>query len=133
MMSNPIWQAIQEQLAQQGIDVDSLAHGDLGDARVRAICVVPDLGASVRAMAEFPRDQVVMVRVDAESAKALDAWVQSGAVKSRSEAAALFIREGLNVHARELGQLQDALREVEEAKRRLKEKAKDVLKSEEKR
>lgn len=48
-------------------------------------------------------------------------------VRSRSEAAALFIREGLKVRAEELERLRDALREVEDAKRRLREKARGVL------
>jgi hypothetical protein len=48
-------------------------------------------------------------------------------VRSRSEAAALFIREGFKVRAAELEQLQDALRAVEEAKQRLSEKAREVF------
>jgi Arc/MetJ-type ribon-helix-helix transcriptional regulator len=68
-----------------------------------------------------------MVRVDAETARTLDAWVETGAVKSRSEAAALFIREGLNVRASELDRLKDALSGVEEAKDRLRREARDVF------
>ena len=68
-----------------------------------------------------------MVRVDEETSEALDKWVESGVVKSRSEAAALFIREGLGIRSGELEQLAGALREVEEAKQRLKKKARDVL------
>lgn len=129
-MSHPLWESIKEQLAQQGIDLDAPDGGQASDALVRAICVVPDLGESVRKLAESPRDQVVMVRIDSDALEALDAWVQSGAVRSRSEAAALFIREGLSVHARELEQLRGALREVEKAKRRLQERVKDLLESE---
>jgi hypothetical protein len=68
-----------------------------------------------------------MVRVDEGTSKALDAWVETGAVRSRSEAAALFIREGLQVRADELEQLKDALNGVEEAKHRLREKARQVF------
>ena len=129
-MSHPLWESIKEQLAQQGVDLDAPEGCAVDEALVQAICVVPDLGESVRKLAESPRDQVVMVRIDADALEALDAWVQSGAVKSRSEAAALFIREGLRVHARELEQLRGALREVEKAKRRLEERVKDLLESE---
>ncbi len=78
-------------------------------------------------MGGAPRDQVVMVRVDGKTVASLDAWVQTGAVKSRSEAAAVFIREGLKVRAHELQELEDALSDVEAAKTRLREKAREVL------
>jgi Arc/MetJ-type ribon-helix-helix transcriptional regulator len=68
-----------------------------------------------------------MVRVDAQTARTLDAWVETGAVKSRSEAAALFIREGLKVRVSELDRLKDALSGVEEAKDRLRREARDVF------
>ena len=73
------------------------------------------------------RDQVVMVRVDEETSKTLDDWVQTGAVKSRSEAAALFIREGLKVRAAELEKLAEALQGVEKAREKLREEARDVF------
>lgn len=95
--------------------------------RVKVVCMAPDLKDSVKEMGESSRDQVVMVRVDGETAKTLDAWVATGAVKSRSEAAALFIREGLKVRASELDKLKDALGEVEEAKQRLRREAREVF------
>ncbi len=129
-ISGRILEAISAQLAAAGIDLNSLCSAEGQDIKVKAICVVPDLGDSVREMADSPRDQVVMVRVDQQSATALDCWVESGSVKSRSEAAALFIREGLKVHSRELSELEDALREVEKAKRKLRDKARHVIGSE---
>lgn len=48
-------------------------------------------------------------------------------MRSRSEAAALFIQEGLKVREQELDQLGDALQGVEQAKERLREKARDVF------
>ncbi len=53
------------------------------------------------------------------------AWVEAGAVKSRSAAAALFIREGLKARDPELQELKDALTDV--ARQRLREKAEGVL------
>ncbi len=78
-------------------------------------------------MGRSPRDQVVMVRVDSETSEALDAWVETGAVKSRSEAAALFIREGLKVRADELERLRGALTDVEKARERLRKEARKVF------
>lgn len=129
-ISGKILEAISSQLAALGIDLNAMCSAGAGEIKVKAICVVPDLGDSVKEMADSPRDQVVMVRVDQQSAAALDCWVESGSVKSRSEAAALFIREGLKVHSRELSELEDALREVDNAKRKLRDKARHVIGSE---
>ena len=119
---------------EPGEDRDSEQGGEEGRAegrdrkpRVKVVCVAPDLQESVQEMGESSRDQVVMVRVDAETIQKLDAWVETGAVKSRSEAAALFIREGLKVRASELSSLEEALKEVEEARERLKREAKKVF------
>ena len=123
---------VRARLQEKGIDID--IRGDAGaccggedSPRVKVVCVAPGLGNSVREMGETQRDQVVMVRVDEATSKALDAWVETGAVKSRSEAAALFIREGLKVRADELEHLRDALHDVEEARAKLRRRAKDVI------
>ena len=113
-----------EDLENLDIDIDVDFGGKRG---IKVVCVAPDLKASADEMNETPRDQVVMVRVDGETRDALDAWVKTGAVKSRSEAAALFIREGLSVRADELERLREALREVEEAQDRLRDKAREVF------
>jgi Arc/MetJ-type ribon-helix-helix transcriptional regulator len=68
-----------------------------------------------------------MVRVDAKTVQTLDAWIEAGAADSRSEAAALFIREGLKVRASELTALEDALAELRKAKEQLSEKARSIL------
>lgn len=102
-------------------------EGHQSPPRVKVVCVSPDLKESVEEMGRKQRDQVVMVRVDAETLQSLDEWVATKAVKSRSEAAALFIREGLKVRADELEKLRDALREVEEAQERLKNKAREIF------
>ncbi len=117
--------ALLENLRGLGIDldVDDLA----GSGPVKVVCIKANLHDSVQALTQSARDRVVMVRVDSDTAKALDAWVETGAVRSRSEAAALFIREGLKVRGHELQELEDAIAQVEDAKDQLRKKARDVL------
>lgn len=126
-----ILKAVREELEGAGIEVDlgteSACCWPKGGGRVKVVCVAPGLKDSVEEMGKTPRDQVVMVRVDAETSAALDAWVETGAVKSRSEAAALFIREGLKVRSDELEHLREALGEVESARERLRRRAREVL------
>lgn len=144
--SSSLWSRIRAKLAEngvyvafnslEGVDLEDLGLGDLEDLVVdlgglrhgiKVVCVEPDLKASAEEMNETARDQVVMVRVDEDTRDRLDDWVKIGAVKSRSEAAALFIREGLGVRADELERLREALREVEAAQERLHAKAKEVF------
>ncbi len=127
-----LWEKIQPQLRARGIDIDigegfdfTCAEGE--GPRVKVVCVAPDLKESVEEMGQTQRDQVVMVRVDESTRESLDAWVATGAVKSRSEAAALFIREGLKVRADELDRLRDAVREVQEAQERLHQRAREIF------
>jgi Arc/MetJ-type ribon-helix-helix transcriptional regulator len=123
---------VENELEKVGIDVDlgsdaSVRSWPKGDSKFKVVCVTPGLRDSVEEMSKTARDQVVMVRVDSETSEALDAWVQTGAVKSRSEAAALFIREGLNVRSDELARLKDALSEVQAARDRLRRQAREVF------
>lgn len=127
-----ILKMVQEKLRAKGIDIDMTGNLEAatetdGPTRIKVVCVAPGLRESVREMEKNPRDQVVMVRVDEKTSQALDAWVETGAVKSRSEAAALFIREGLKMRADELERLRDALRDVESAKERLRQKAQELF------
>ena len=122
------WTAIKDRLRKLGVDVEALGVTDAsGERKYKVVVVAPDLRASVEEMGQAQRDQVVMVRVDEEAMKNLDAWVATGAVKSRSEAAALFIGEGLKIHASELAKFQEALREVDEAKAKLRDKVREVF------
>jgi Arc/MetJ-type ribon-helix-helix transcriptional regulator len=82
---------------------------------------------SVEEMSQKSRGETVMVRIDQDTSRALDEWVETGYVKSRSEAAALFMREGLKVRAQELDKLRDALREVEAAKKNLRDRANEIF------
>lgn len=128
-----IWEKVQAALSERGIELDCcdgevrFAAGAEDSPKVRVVCVSPGVKDSVEEMARSPRDQVLMVRVDEATSRDLDAWVATGAVKSRSEAAALFIREGLKVREKELAQLREALEEVERAQERLKDRAREVF------
>jgi len=121
-----VWQKIKGALREKGIELDSNCCGDEA-GRVKVVCVASDLTETLTEMGGERRDQVVMVRLDKETTRDLDRWVEAGAVKSRSEAAMLFIREGLKVRSRELDQLKEAIESVESARERLKEQARSVL------
>jgi hypothetical protein len=127
-LPSAVWESVQSELAKHGIEITTVA-GEPGvrSPRVKVVCTKPDLKESVEEMGKSQRDQVVMVRVDEETVRSLDAWTETGAVRSRSEAAALFIREGLSRRASELDQLRDALRGVEEAKDRLRSRVKEIF------
>ena len=122
-----IWGTIREELKDKGIDLDAGCCEAEPGAPLRVVCMAGGLSDSLRKMGQTARDQVVMVRVDEETSRKLDHWVETGAFKSRSEAAALFIREGLLVHARELEELDEALSGVEQAKERLRQRARQVF------
>ena len=125
--SDDILSMIDAQLKKEGIDLKAISEKCLSGIPFKVVCVASDLEDSLREMGEETRDQVVMVRIDDETTGNLDDWVETGAVKSRSEGAALFIREGLKVRAEELARLKDALADVKAAKEKLREQAKDVL------
>ena len=126
--ASAIFDSIRAALREKGISLDAncCVEGNEG-ARIKVVCMPSDLKESVECVTAGSRDQVVMVRVDTATSKALDAWVEAGAVKSRSEAAAVFINEGLNLRKAELAQLRDALDEVEAAKSKLRDRAKEVF------
>ena len=125
--TSDIWAVIREKLREKGVDFEAGYAGRAGGPRVKVVCVAPDLMEAVEEMGRTARDQTVMVRLDEENVKALDSWVQTGYVKSRSEAAALFIREGLKLRASEFEQLKDALERVERARQDLRDKAREVF------
>jgi Arc/MetJ-type ribon-helix-helix transcriptional regulator len=124
---NDLWGLVQKKLKEKGIDVDNLCCHDAAGANVKVVCIAPDLEESFLEMEKYPRGQTVMIRTDQETSRILDAWVETGYFKSRSEAAALFLREGLKLRASELGKLTDALEEVKTAKERLRAKAGDLF------
>lgn len=119
--------SILKKLGEQGIVMENLCCEDFSGAKAKIVCIEPDLGGSVKEMGKSPRGETLMVRISEETRKTLDAWVETGYFKSRSEAAALFLREGLKIRASELEKLKDALKKVLQAKNVLREKAGEIF------
>lgn len=119
--------SVREALERAGISLETVGSEDLVSGDVKVLCLAGHLSQSVEAMAEAPRDQVVMVRLNKDAVHQLDSWVETGALRSRSEAAALFIQEGLALRSAELDELRGPLEEVRAARTRLKSVAEEVL------
>jgi Arc/MetJ-type ribon-helix-helix transcriptional regulator len=122
-----VWTQVSKTLEEHGIDFRIGLGGDGDLANCTVLCLAGDMKTTVAEMGRTSRDQVVMVRIDEDAKSDLDAWVETGAVRSRSEAAALFIREGIKVRSGELDQLREALEDVGQAKQRLEEQARQVI------
>jgi Arc/MetJ-type ribon-helix-helix transcriptional regulator len=71
------------------------------------------------------RDHVVMVRVNDDSLRQLDALVQSGIFKSRSESAAFLISEGIKAQGPLFERISERIQEIE----RLRSELKDIVKA----
>ena len=121
------WDSIAAMIKAQGINLEELCDIGAEGAQFKVICLDPNLGESVQEMGLLPRDVTLMVRTDDKTSQALDAWKETGYFTSRSEAAALFLREGLKVRGSELEKLKDALQAVEKPKRILHSKARKIL------
>jgi tyrosyl-tRNA synthetase len=107
-----------------GVDVDALLQGGEG---ARIVVVQASMEEAVKTLSSGSRDQVVMTRINADTAQALDSWVDAGVAKSRSEAAALFLQEGLKIRQPELQELSDALKTLKSARAAVKAKAKALM------
>jgi Arc/MetJ-type ribon-helix-helix transcriptional regulator len=121
------WADIEEKLQEQGIDLENLCSPTGDCDQVKMVCVASDMGASFREMGQKPRGETVMVRIDATTRSTLDAWVETGYFKSRSEAAALFISEGLKIRDSELERLKGPLDDLKKAKESLRDRAKEIF------
>jgi hypothetical protein len=66
------------------------------------------------------RDHVVMVRVNDDSLRALDALVQAGIFKSRSESAAFLISEGIRGQQALFDRISERIAEIERLRSELK-------------
>src|SRR5436190_16521263 len=69
------------------------------------------VGESIRDALEG-RDNVVAVRVNDDSLTAIDALVEAGLFKTRSEAAAFLIHEGVQAKAGILNRVQDTVSRI---------------------
>jgi hypothetical protein len=118
---------ISEALQSHGIEFRVGLADDDDLANCTVMCLTGDMKTTVAEMGRASRDQVVMVRIDEDTRDKLDLWIDTGAVRSRSEAAALFISEGIKVRSGELDQLREAIDEVNDAKHRLEERARQVI------
>ncbi|MBX9880692.1 MAG: hypothetical protein K2X73_01835 [Sphingomonas sp.] len=116
-------QHVTEALEKLGVDPALLA----GEGGTRVVVVQAGLEQARQALREHSRDQVVMARVDQATAAQLDRWVAAGVAKSRSEAAALFIGEGLRLRAGDLERLSSAIEALEAAKARLQQEAESIF------
>lgn len=125
--SKQLWSAIREQLEAYGVDLESLGCCGPNGSPGKVVCVSADLRSCLDELSQSARDQVLMVRVDKETLRQLDAWLETDVVKSRSEAAALFIHEGLKVRSSELDELKEALDGVAKARDRLRDAARSVF------
>jgi hypothetical protein len=122
-----LYTEISKTLKDHGIDFRIGLAGDDDLANCTVMCLTGDMKTTVAEMGRAARDQVVMVRIDEDTSDTLDLWIATGAVKSRSEAAALFISEGIKVRSGELEQLREAIEDVNDAKQRLEERARQVI------
>jgi hypothetical protein len=119
---------------EQGIGFEDLLEtlDNADEADIRVICAAAgDLSESIEELIGTNRSEMMMVRVDEEADRKLNMWVETDAVKSKSEAAALFIKEGLKMRSRELDELTDAINDVKKAKERLQSRAKKIFGKEE--
>ncbi|MCJ7780226.1 MAG: hypothetical protein MUQ27_05325 [Acidimicrobiia bacterium] len=124
---NDLFAEISKTLEDHGIEFRIGLGGGDDIANCSVMCLTGDMKTTVAELGRAARDQVVMVRIDEATKNDLDAWIETGAVASRSEAAALFISEGIKVRSGELEQLREALQDVSDAKKRLEERAKEVI------
>lgn len=66
------------------------------------------------------RDHVVMVRVNDDALQKLDALVQSGIFKSRSESAAFLISEGIKAQSALFDRIAEKIKEIERLRSELR-------------
>jgi Arc/MetJ-type ribon-helix-helix transcriptional regulator len=124
--TSDIWVSIEKQLKEKGIDLDKCFQEGNQD-QVKVVCIAPDLGESYAELSKSVRGETVMIRIDEETNNSLDTWVETGYFKSRSEAAALFLKEGLKIRASELVKLKDSIDQLKKAKEKLRNEAKNIF------
>ena len=78
---------------------------------------------SLRRFFSGPRDNVLSIRVDNSDVAAIDALVEAGVLKTRSEAAAWLIKSGIAANRSLFEQVQAKTAEI----RRLREEAQELI------
>ena len=78
---------------------------------------------SLRSFFSGPRDNVLSIRVDDGDVAAIDALVETGVLKTRSEAAAWLIRSGIEANRGLFEQVQEKTAEI----RRLREETQELI------
>ena len=111
------------------VDAERIAEGleeagFMGLDKSTLATMLEDLGETVEA-ARSKRTNVVMVRVRRDSLDRLDELVECGLTRSRSEAAAFLIGEGVKARKDLFDKLAEQTRVIRQAKDRLKELLKD--------
>jgi Arc/MetJ-type ribon-helix-helix transcriptional regulator len=135
-------------IEEKRVDDDEIVVTRMADESDRRKSGLDDLASSVKEVAQktveglgkatesigkaiesalSARDHVVMVRVNDESLKKLDALVQSGVFKSRSEAAAFLISEGVKAQEALFNRISERITEIE----RLRSELKSIIQPEE--
>ena len=96
---------------------------DLDDLVCVVTCATGSLGGDIRDAVEevvTVRDNVVMMRVDSDSRAKMDELVEAGIWKSRSEAAAYLIREGIKARRGLFDRISEKVGEIRKAKEELR-------------
>ncbi|MGE0131254.1 MAG: hypothetical protein AB7U82_24500 [Blastocatellales bacterium] len=81
---------------------------------------VPDTVSKAVERAINVRDTTVLIRLSDESSDKLDTLVSAGVFKSRAEAAAFLIEEGIKAQASLFQRIQDKLTEIEKLRAELR-------------
>ena len=105
-------------------DVDKAVRDALGKSRDVASSVGESIRETIKAV-RTTRDSVVVVRVSKDSLEQLDELVDSGLTKSRSEAAALMIAEGIKARADLFDKIAEQTQVIRAAREQLKKLLED--------
>jgi hypothetical protein len=119
----------QEELAHVQVRLEGGASGrttiktiKLGDIGQKVTKIVTEVGDTLEdAFSSLKaRTNVVMVRVDENTAEALDALVEAGVAKSRSQSAAFFLREGIKAQSGLFQRISEKIQAIQSLKEDLR-------------
>ena len=113
---------VRENLGKELDGVDRAVRMGLGTGKDVAASVGGSIGETLKSI-RTARDFVVMARLSKESLRKLDDLVECGLTKSRSEAAAFLIAEGIRARA----DLYDRIAEQSEVIRKAREQMRSLI------